>query len=130
LAWQALRRGRPWLLGMALDLAVPPLALLCLLWILVAGGAAFVALRIGHPLTAFISGGSGGLLLLAVFLAWARHGRRHVPGHVLLFAPVYVLWKIPVYAGFLFRRQKEWVRTERNDAPAGLEKETPPSGTA
>ncbi|HVE39398.1 MAG TPA: glycosyltransferase family 2 protein [Planctomycetota bacterium] len=129
LAWQALRRGRPWLLGMALDLAVPPLALLCLLWILVAGGAAFVALRIGHPQTAFISAGSGGLLFLAVFLAWVRHGRRHVPGHVLLFAPVYVLWKIPVYAGFLFRRQKEWVRTERKDESGVLKKPTPPTGT-
>ena len=128
LAWQALRRGRPGLLGMALDLAVPPLALLCLLWILVAGGAAFVALRIGHPLTAFISGGSGALLFLAVFLAWARHGRRHVPGHVLVFAPIYVLWKIPLYTAFLFRRQKEWVRTERQEGSRGLEKNPPPPG--
>jgi cellulose synthase/poly-beta-1,6-N-acetylglucosamine synthase-like glycosyltransferase len=128
LAWQALRRGKPWLLGMALDLAVPPLALLCLLWILVAGGAAFVALRIGHPLPAFISGGSGALLFLAVFLAWARHGRRHVPGHVLLFAPIYVLWKIPLYAAFLFRRQKEWVRTERVESSGTLPKQPPPPG--
>jgi cellulose synthase/poly-beta-1,6-N-acetylglucosamine synthase-like glycosyltransferase len=128
LAWQALRRGRPWLLGMALDLAVPPLALLCLLWILVAGGAAFIAWRIHHPLTAIISGASGGLLLLAVFLAWARHGRRLVPGHVLLFAPLYVLWKIPVYTGFLFRRQKEWVRTDRSESSGRLEKQTPPPG--
>jgi hypothetical protein len=28
-------------------------------------------------------------------------------------APLYVLKKIPLYAGFVFRRQKEWVRTTR-----------------
>jgi hypothetical protein len=128
LAWQAVRRGRPWLLGMALDLAVPPLALLCLLWILVAGVAAFVAVREGHPRSALIAGGSGVLLLLAVFLAWVRHGRRHVPGHVLAFAPIYVLWKLPLYAAFFFRRQREWVRTERAEAPGCLEKDSTPPG--
>jgi hypothetical protein len=115
---------------MALDLAVPPLALLCLLWILVAGGAAFVALRIGHPLSLIIVGGSGALLFVAVFLSWVRHGRRHVPGHVLVFAPIYVLWKIPLYTAFLFRRQKEWVRTEREEAAGNLEKDSPPPGAA
>jgi hypothetical protein len=28
-------------------------------------------------------------------------------------APLYVLKKLPVYAAFLFKRQKEWVRTPR-----------------
>jgi cellulose synthase/poly-beta-1,6-N-acetylglucosamine synthase-like glycosyltransferase len=130
LAWQALRRGRPALLGMALDLAVPPLAFLCLLWALVTAAAAFVALRWGLWLSVFVAGGSGALLLLAVFLAWLRHGRRHVPGHVLVFAPFYILWKIPLYAAFLFRRQKEWVRTERTEAPGPFEKDARPPGQA
>ena len=118
LAWNAIVRARPVLLGMALDLAVPPLALLCMVWALVAGASAFVAWRWGGRLPAFVAGGGGALLLLAVFLAWVRHGRRHVPGHALVFAPLYILWKIPLYAAFLFRRQKEWVRTARENPPA------------
>src|SRR6185503_14930937 len=106
LAWNALTKGRLALLGMALDLAVPPLAFLCMLWFLVAAAAGVFAFRYGHPLPAVVVGGSGAMLLLAVFLAWARHGRRHVPGHVLAFAPIYILWKVPLYFAFLFRRQK------------------------
>jgi N-acetylglucosaminyldiphosphoundecaprenol N-acetyl-beta-D-mannosaminyltransferase len=31
----------------------------------------------------------------------------------LLAAPFYVIWKIPLYLAFVFRPQREWVRTER-----------------
>ena len=50
-----------------------------------------------------------------MFLAWVRHARGVIPGRVLFFAPLYILWKIPLYAAFLFKRQTEWVRTARDE---------------
>ena len=117
LLWHALTKVRPGLLGMAIDLAVPPLALLCLLWTVVAAGAVAVAAAGSGRLPAIVSGAAGGALALSVFLAWARHGRRQLPGGMLLLAPLYVLWKIPVYLAFLFRRQRSWVRTPRDESP-------------
>jgi cellulose synthase/poly-beta-1,6-N-acetylglucosamine synthase-like glycosyltransferase len=118
LAWQALRRGRASLLGLALDLSVPPLALLCLVWAAVAAGCGIAAWRGLSAVPAIVAASAGGALLLAVFLAWVRHARRMIPGRVLFFAPLYILWKIPLYAAFLFKRQTEWVRTARDDPKA------------
>src|SRR4029078_12947672 len=107
----------PSLLGMALDLAVPPLALLCMTVLLVAGGSAALALRGYSRIPVLLSGITAGLIGGAVLLAWIRHARGLIPGRTLLFAPVYMLWKIPLYAAFLFRRQKAWVRTPRETPP-------------
>ncbi len=114
LAWQALRRGKVSLLGLALDLLVPPLALLSIVWAAVAAACGIAAWRSFSVVPAIVAGSAGGALLLAVFLAWARHARGVIPGRVLFFAPLYILWKIPLYAAFLFRRQTEWIRTARD----------------
>jgi len=116
LVWESLKRGRPGLLAMAIDLAVPPLALFCLTWGLAASASVAWWLRGGTRLPALLSAASGGALFLSVFLAWVRHARGRVPVRALLLAPAYILWKIPVYLSFLFRRQKAWVRTPRDQA--------------
>jgi cellulose synthase/poly-beta-1,6-N-acetylglucosamine synthase-like glycosyltransferase len=126
LAWQALRRGRASLLGLALDLSVPPLALLCLLWAVVAAACGIAAWRGWSLAPAIVTGSAGIALLVAVFLAWAGHARRVIPGRVLFFAPLYILWKIPLYAAFLFKRQTAWVRTARDEPTAP----PPPPGSA
>jgi hypothetical protein len=102
---------------MVLDLCVPPLAALVLMW---------VALLAVSALLAGV-GGSGGplafsvaaivLLAVSVLLAWALHGQRIVSLRELLGAPLYVLRKIPIYARLLKGRQVEWVRTKRDDKP-------------
>lgn len=115
LLWRSLRRRNGAGLALALDLCIPPLALLALLVIV---SCAFGAWMAG-------SGWQGGVLAaaaaalslagfaLAVLLAWSSAGRRWVRLSELATAPLYVLKKIPLYAGFVFRRQKEWVRTTR-----------------
>ena len=51
----------------------------------------------------------------AVFLAWLVYGRRTLPFRYLIFVPVYVVWKIPLYVAFFFKKkQKTWERTERS----------------
>jgi cellulose synthase/poly-beta-1,6-N-acetylglucosamine synthase-like glycosyltransferase len=115
LAVQALRQGRPALLALALDLAVPPLAALVLMLAAVTGIAVLFALVGGgaRPLAAALV--LLALLALAVLLAWRRHGQGVVTLRELLGVPLYVLGKLPVYARLFRSRQVEWVRTKRDD---------------
>jgi hypothetical protein len=39
-----------------------------------------------------------------------------LPFRFLLAVPVYVCWKLPLYLLFVFRREKQWIRTDRASA--------------
>jgi cellulose synthase/poly-beta-1,6-N-acetylglucosamine synthase-like glycosyltransferase len=107
-------RGRPSLIGLGLELLVPPLSLLfvswiivqtlCLLWWQWAGGSWAPTVTLAGAMV---------LAVVAVFLAWVRFGRTMLPFSTLLTAPVYVAWKVPIYMKLLTAREKRWVRTER-----------------
>jgi cellulose synthase/poly-beta-1,6-N-acetylglucosamine synthase-like glycosyltransferase len=119
----AVRRGRPSLLGLALELAVPPLSLLALLWAAVLAAAVVFWQVGGSPWPAVVLGGAGLAVLLGIFAAWAKFGRDRLSLGTLLTAPLYVLWKVPIYLTFLVRRQQIWNRTPRStpvepDGPA------------
>jgi cellulose synthase/poly-beta-1,6-N-acetylglucosamine synthase-like glycosyltransferase len=114
LFWDALRRRDPNLLALALDLCVPPLALLALLiavsWI----PSAMLYLLTGatFPLSTIVLASI--LFVVAVLLAWARFGRQILSGQDLAMAALYPLWKIPLYLRFLIARQITWVRSKRD----------------
>ena len=113
IVWSALRRRDARLLGMALDLCVPPLALLATL-LLGLDVASIVLWTIGSP--AWLPGVPLALTLAFIAtatLAWTLRGRDLVRFRELMSIPLYILTKLPIYARFLFRRQKQWVRTER-----------------
>jgi hypothetical protein len=99
---QSLTRHDPKLAALALDLCVPPLALLSLA---AAALCAALPLSPGAALPALLLGA-------AVLLAWARYAR-DIPLGSLAFAPLYALGKIPLYLRFLVKRQVEWVRSRR-----------------
>lgn len=113
LIWQALRRLDVGLLAMALDLSVPPLALLAT----IVGGLAFVSALVayggGSTLPLWVALGEVAALVVSVLLAWSRWGRGAVPLQGLAMLPLYALWKLPIYVYFWFRRQTAWVRTRR-----------------
>jgi cellulose synthase/poly-beta-1,6-N-acetylglucosamine synthase-like glycosyltransferase len=109
-----LRAGRIGVVGMALDMMVPPLALLSLLVLALSGACALFAL---------LAGIAGPLLLAlaimvamgtAVLLSWWRYGRQTLSAANLAMAVLYIFWKVPVYIGFLINRQVEWVRSRRD----------------
>ena len=102
------------LLAIALDLCVPPLALLTLLvGTLISMGAIFgVATGLWVPLA--LASLPGFALVAAVMLAWAAYGRHVITLGQLCSVPLYVLAKIPLYVGFLIRRQSKWVRAKRD----------------
>lgn len=111
----ALAQGNGSLLAMTLDLMVPPLALLVLTLIGLNLVTWLAFLLFGLVAPACIAITALGMLGLAVLLAWARFCRELIPFSVLLYAPFYAARKIPLYLGFLIRRQVEWVRSKRDD---------------
>jgi hypothetical protein len=104
------------LLALALDLSVPPLALLtlivaalcalCALYALATSGFALLALAVSISL----------MLGVAVGLAWLRFGSGALPLGRLPLVLAYALRKIPLYLGFVVRRQVEWVRSRRGQS--------------
>ena len=112
----AIRQKRVDLLALALDLVVPPLALLVLLWGLVTIITLLSGIFLKVWIPAMILGVAGGLLFTAIGLAWWRFGRQSLPLQKLVAIPLYILWKIPLYIGFVARRQTSWVRTARDQA--------------
>ena len=53
---------------------------------------------------------------LAIISAWAKFGREIVSIVALLYAPFYILKKIPLYLSFLLKRQVDWVRSKRDES--------------
>lgn len=110
----ALARGNLPLLALALDLCVPPLALLVLLACMAfAGSAAWFAFT-GAALPLWLATAALALSAAAVLLAWGRHGRGVISLRDMALAPLYALSKIPLYLKFVAKRQGEWVRTRRD----------------
>ena len=100
-------------LAMVLDLIVPPLALLAaLLAAMLMLGLVWKAIG-GTVWIASMAATLCGIFAVAVLLAWWGWGRSVVSFRELMSVPIYILAKIPLYLGFLTRRQKEWVRTDR-----------------
>jgi cellulose synthase/poly-beta-1,6-N-acetylglucosamine synthase-like glycosyltransferase len=101
------------IVGMAMDLAVPPLALLALL-LGCYTFSTFAFLIFGGGDESIIVACTVCILFSAtIVLAWYRHGREFLPLRWLIFAPIYALVKIPLYIRFFFDRQREWVKGRR-----------------
>jgi cellulose synthase/poly-beta-1,6-N-acetylglucosamine synthase-like glycosyltransferase len=110
----SLRRFDLGLFGMALDLLVPPVALLSLL-VLIANvvAALFAAITgntdvLGFALTILA------VLAYAILFSWWRYGRKVVSARDLITALGYMLAKLPIYVKFFVNRQVEWVRSKRD----------------
>lgn len=115
LFWKALCRGNGPMLAMVLDMCVPPLALLVLLAVMFAALVAVLgALGWVSAWLAVVGAVNLALIAFPVLMGWWCVGRRWIGIGELLTAPAYVLRKIPVYVGFVFRRQAQWIRTRRD----------------
>jgi glycosyltransferase involved in cell wall biosynthesis len=102
----------------ALDLLIPPLALLVLLDI-----AGLVLAIAAHRITGAaiwpqeMLGAALAFAGFALAIAWATGGSRHVSLAGLAQIPLYVLWKLPLYLGLARHgAPKQWLRTNRDQA--------------
>jgi cellulose synthase/poly-beta-1,6-N-acetylglucosamine synthase-like glycosyltransferase len=96
-----------------LDLAIPPLSLFIVLlfgWLLLMSGVAFWTGQLGPWWWTLAT---GILATLTLGGCWWCEGRRLLPPRSLLAIPGYILRKLPLYGGFLRRRQTTWERTTR-----------------
>jgi cellulose synthase/poly-beta-1,6-N-acetylglucosamine synthase-like glycosyltransferase len=115
-----LRSGRVDLLAMTADLVVPPLSLLTATNVLAVAVTVSWMLSSGLWLPALVAGGAACLLVGSVFISWWRFARESVPFRSLLAIPGYVLIKLPLYATFIFRRERTWIRTTRSSSAGSV----------
>ena len=103
------------LLGLGLDLAVPPLALLVIfsfLSLMLFAGFASYSDRyeaVFILLLSFI------LFSVTLMITWWQFGRSYLTLKELCSVPLYILSKISIYVGLVFKPQKAWVKTARKD---------------
>ncbi|RFO97997.1 glycosyl transferase [Rhodoferax lacus] len=113
-AQSAMRRNLG-LLGMALDLCVPPLALLVLFLVAVCAATGTFWLALGAGLMAMQLAAVALVIVgIAIVLAWLRFGRDTISFRQLCGVPLYIVTKIPLYFFFLVKRQASWVRSKRD----------------
>lgn len=111
---EGLRLRRPGLAWLGLHVAVPPLALLLALdaALLAAMLASWALGASAVPLVSALT--LVGTVLVGVIAAWTRHGRAQASAATLARAPLYVLWKLPIYRALVKGPETRWVRTERD----------------
>ena len=113
---ESLRTANRDLFALTIDMCVPPLALLTMLVLVFCLLGMMLCAVTGNALPWSLALIHLALLGLAVLLAWARFGRGILTFRHLAYAPIYALWKIPLYVKFLVRRQVEWVRSHRGES--------------
>jgi len=101
-------------LWLGLHLMVPPLALLLTLGLVSEVLLGVIAVSTGYWLPFFTLGSVLLAVLSATFLNWVAGGRQWMAPRSLIFLPLYVLWKLPLYGRFLIGKTATWVRTQRN----------------
>ena len=110
-------QGFDWpIIAMALDLAIPPLALLAavLTGIFVTDLIAQLAGLTNHLALTFALLNLL-LFLFAILAAWQNWARQTLPLTSLFYIPIYILRKIPRYFRFLTNREHNWIRTNRGN---------------
>ncbi len=112
---EAVKQKRFDLLVSVLDLCVPPLALLVVIWLLLMTVSLLFAIFTTSWIPAAIVATAGFCFLMAILIAWGKFARQDLPMYKLLSIPFYVFWKIPVYLQFLVKPQSGWVRTQRDN---------------
>jgi len=111
---QSVFQRRVDLFAIALDLVVPPLSLLVMIWVAAMVGTLLAGVLGVSWIPAIFVGLEGLLILVSIIVAWAKFCRDDIPVQTLLTVPFYILWKIPLYFAFLVKPENKWIRTERD----------------
>lgn len=102
------------LLVLALDVGIPPMSLLVILWVAITVIAIIATFLGASSLPALILGGAGIGLILVLLLTWNRFGKADLPLKDLMAIPGYILSKTSIYLQFLIKPQSSWLKTERD----------------
>jgi cellulose synthase/poly-beta-1,6-N-acetylglucosamine synthase-like glycosyltransferase len=111
---EGIRRKKLDVIALALDLCVPPVALLTLLVLALSTCALAFWFLTGALAPLVLATGVLGALGISILLAWWSYGRTTLSASNLGMALIYALAKIPLYLRFFVNRQVEWVRSKRD----------------
>ena len=114
MALRSITSFKPGLLWAAFDLCIPPLALLGIAWAILTMPAIAMALFGESSLPAIILGAGAVLMGSSLALGWLVHCRDKVPAKAILAMPWFLVRKVAIYASLLVKREKVWLRTERD----------------
>ena len=110
-----LQKGNLAALRLAIDISIPPLSLLVLIWIVSAIVTWSAAAIDGISLIPAILVSTAGIFLgIGILAAWSKFGRDELPLKSLIAVPFYILSKIPIYFRFITKPQSRWLKTERD----------------
>ncbi|QSA97294.1 glycosyltransferase [Methylococcus sp. EFPC2] len=115
LLWEGIVKRNLDYCALALEVSVPPLGFLLLLW----GGV--LGLIVGlYPLHgqfgAMVTVLAGGLALIGMLVfSWLQFAGVSQTLSALASVPRYLLWKLPMYGAFFRRRETRWMKTERDN---------------
>ncbi|MDJ0729171.1 MAG: glycosyltransferase family 2 protein [Crocosphaera sp.] len=110
----SIKQKRLELLTLALELAIPPLSILVILWFS-SISLSLIGLVMGWINYSFwLLLGEGFLLFIAIAGSWYRYGRHIIPVMMLFSIPKYILWKLPIYFDFFYHNKAAWNVTERD----------------
>ncbi|MCL1065350.1 glycosyltransferase [Shewanella olleyana] len=110
----ALLKGRVSVFLLALDAAIPP-TILWLMLVLFTTLLSGVMTLLGLTSAFYISCTLLGLLVFSLALSWLCNGREIIKLSDVFGILAYIFSKFSIYKKFFTARQKEWVRTERDD---------------
>ncbi|GFE69235.1 glycosyltransferase family 2 protein [Chroococcus sp. FPU101] len=102
------------LLALALEISVPPLSLLVLLWCLMLIITLIGGLLGLSWLPSGILAVAGLMIMIGVFAAWFKFARTEIPLSTLRDIVRYLIWKIPIYFAYLNNPKSRWLETERD----------------
>ena len=111
---RSITQFRPGLFWATLDLCIPPLALLGMAWMLMTVIAVALACFGGSFFPLQLLGCGAVLMGASLFLGWLFHCRDKVPMEAIFAMPWFLLRKIVIYLSLLVKREKVWLRTERD----------------
>ncbi len=110
------------LLGLSLELLIPPISILIYLWLMIM--TVLISFTLFNLITWDLLIGSaafGFVLGLTIFIGWLNFARDILSFKILLSTPLYVFSKLPIYFSFIKNPENKWIKTKRGKAPSDSE---------
>lgn len=112
----SIKQQRLELLTLALELAVPPLSILVILWFCFLTLSLILTLIGWIKYSLWLLLAEGFLLSISILGSWYKYGRDLIPSLMLLSIPQYIVWKLPIYFNFFYQKKINWEKTERENS--------------
>ena len=101
-------------IALALEVAVPPLSFLWLMWTVAVSLSLVLYALYGQSGPLGFLAGTAVVFATAVLMSWMRFAGVKSTLIALATVPSYIMWKLPMYRDFFTRRETRWMKTGRD----------------